>query len=69
MTDAILFAEKFQLKNMVIVGGREAHLLTDMLVKYGVPVILDRIDCQTLQIKMSIYDLNKQAYYNKQAYK
>ena len=43
MTDAILFAAKFELDNMVIVGGKEAHLVADLLVKHEIPVILDRI--------------------------
>ena len=43
ITDAILFAAKYGLENMVIVGGKEAHLVTDLLVKYETPVILDRI--------------------------
>ena len=61
MTDAILFAEKFQLKNMVIVGGREAHLMTDMLVKYGVPVILDRIHRLPNTADQDVYLPYKQA--------
>ena len=28
---------------MVIVGGNEAHLVADLLVKHNTPVILDRI--------------------------
>ncbi|MBF90862.1 MAG: amidohydrolase [Flavobacteriales bacterium] len=43
MTDVMLFAAKYGLKNMVIVGGKEAHLVADLLVKHETPVILDRI--------------------------
>ena len=43
MTDAMLFATKYELNNMVIVGGNEAHLVADLLVKHNTPVILDRI--------------------------
>ena len=43
MTDAMLFAVKYELDNMVIVGGKEAHLVIDLLVKHETPVILDRI--------------------------
>lgn len=43
ISDAILFAEKYGLENMVIVGGKEAHLIADLLVKHETPVILDRI--------------------------
>lgn len=43
MTDAIFFAAKYELDNIVIVGGKEAHLLADLLIKYEIPVILDRI--------------------------
>tara|TARA_B100000674_G_scaffold498655_1_gene538396 strand:+ start:2148 stop:3428 length:1281 start_codon:yes stop_codon:yes gene_type:complete len=43
ITDAILFAAKYGFKNMVIVGGKEAHLVAELLVKYKTPVILDRI--------------------------
>ena len=28
---------------MVIVGGKEAHLVADLLVKHNTPIILDRI--------------------------
>ena len=60
MTDAILFAEKFQLKNMVR-EELEAHLLTDMLVKYGVPVILDRIHRLPNTADQDVYLPYKQA--------
>ena len=43
MTDAVLFAAKYELTNMVIVGGKEAHLVADLLVKHNTPIILDRI--------------------------
>ena len=43
MTDAVLFAAKYELNNMVIVGGKEAHVIADLLVKHETPVILDRI--------------------------
>ena len=43
MTDAILFAESFGIENVVIVGGKEAHLITDLLIKHNMPVLLDRI--------------------------
>ena len=43
MTDAVLFAAKYELDNMVIVGGKEAHVIADLLVKHETPVILDRI--------------------------
>ena len=43
MTDAILFAAKYGLENIVIVGGKEAHIIADLLVKHKTPVILDRI--------------------------
>lgn len=43
ITDAILFAESFGIENIVIVGGKEAHLVTDLLISHKTPVLLDRI--------------------------
>ena len=55
---------------MVIVGGREAHLMTDMLVKYDIPVILDRIHrLPNTADQDVIYHINKLVNYNKQACK
>ena len=42
MTDAILFAEQYEL-SIVLVGGKEAHQLTELLMQHNTPVILDRI--------------------------
>jgi imidazolonepropionase-like amidohydrolase len=43
MTDAILFSNKMGIRQMVIVGGHEAHLISDLLVQNKIPVLLDRI--------------------------
>ena len=43
ITDAVLFTKKYSLKNVAIIGGKEAHLVTDILTKNAIPVILDRI--------------------------
>ncbi len=43
ITDAILFANKMNIQKMIIVGGHEAHLISNLLVQHKVPVLLDRI--------------------------
>jgi len=43
ITDAILFSKKIGIKHIVIIGGNEAHLITDFINEYNVPILLDRI--------------------------
>ena len=43
MTDAVLMAQEFELKTIVIVGAKEAHLISDFLSQNNVMVLLDRI--------------------------
>lgn len=42
ITDAVHFKRMHGLERMVIVGGREAHLVADLLRENAVPVLLDR---------------------------
>lgn len=41
--DAIRFAEEMDVKNLVLVGGNELHLVADLLKESNTPVLLDRI--------------------------
>ncbi|MDD7884919.1 amidohydrolase family protein [Flavivirga sp. 57AJ16] len=41
--DAMNFAEQNNIKNMIVVGGREAYKVADLLNKNEVPVILQRV--------------------------
>jgi imidazolonepropionase-like amidohydrolase len=43
MMDAVLMAQEFDLKTIVIVGAKEAHLISDFLSQNNVMVLLDRI--------------------------
>ena len=43
ITDAIHFSIQNNIKNMVIVGGREAHKVTTLLKQHHIPVILHRV--------------------------
>ena len=43
MIDAILSAQEFGVKTFVIVGAKEAHLISDFLSSNNVMVLLDRI--------------------------
>ena len=43
ITDAVNFAKQNNVKNMAIVGGREAHKATKVLKEHNVPVILHRV--------------------------
>lgn len=43
MMDAILMSKEMNIKNIVIVGAQEAHLIVDFLSQHKVGVILDRI--------------------------
>ena len=43
ITDAILFSKKYSIENIAIIGGKEAHLVTEMLTENSIPIILDRI--------------------------
>ncbi|XLS30417.1 amidohydrolase family protein [Flavobacteriaceae bacterium M23B6Z8] len=42
MIEAVNFATSAGIKNIVIIGGNEAHLVTDLLSKYKVAVLLSR---------------------------
>ena len=42
ITEAVLFAKDFLIKNLIIVGGRDSWMLTDFLKKNRVAVILQR---------------------------
>ena len=41
--DAVNFASKNKVKDMVIVGGRDAYKVTDILKKNNIPVIIQRV--------------------------
>ncbi len=43
ITDAIVFSKENKIKNIVIVGGYEAHLVIDLLKQHDVPVLLQRV--------------------------
>tara|TARA_B100000767_G_scaffold46650_1_gene41362 strand:- start:3505 stop:4779 length:1275 start_codon:yes stop_codon:yes gene_type:complete len=43
MMDAVLMAQEFDLKTIVIVGAKEAHLISDFLSQNNIMVLLDRI--------------------------
>ena len=43
MIDAVLMAQEFDLKTIVIVGAKEAHLISDFLSQNNIMVLLDRI--------------------------
>ena len=43
MIDAVLMAQKFDIQTIVIVGAKEAHLISDFLSQNKVMVLLDRI--------------------------
>ena len=43
MTDAILFAKNMGVKDLAIVGAREAHKMAALLKENDIPIILDRI--------------------------
>ena len=43
MMDAVLMAQEFDLKTIVIVGAKEAHLISDFLSQKNIMVLLDRI--------------------------
>lgn len=43
MRDAIRFAKKYNIKNIVMVGGEDALKIANILKKYSIPVILNRI--------------------------
>jgi imidazolonepropionase-like amidohydrolase len=43
MIDAVLMAQEFNIKTIVIVGAKEAHLISDFLSLNNVMVLLDRI--------------------------
>ena len=43
MTDAILFAKNMGVKDIAIVGAREAHKMAAFLKENDIPIILDRI--------------------------
>lgn len=42
IVDVVNFCEELGISKLVIVNGREAHLVADVLVKNNVPVIIDR---------------------------
>ncbi|CAA0226684.1 amidohydrolase family protein [Tenacibaculum maritimum] len=42
IVDAITFSRKQGIRNMVIVRGKEAYKVSDLLLKYKIPVILER---------------------------
>ncbi len=41
ITDAVHFAKDYGIKYMVIVGGYQAHLVTDLLKKHNIPVLIN----------------------------
>ena len=43
MRDAIYFAEKHKIKNIVIVGGEDALAISNILIEKNIPIILNRI--------------------------
>ncbi|TYB70487.1 amidohydrolase family protein [Bizionia gelidisalsuginis] len=43
ITDAINFKTANNIKKLVIVGGNEAHLVSNLLVKHNIPVLLQRV--------------------------
>lgn len=43
MMDAVLMAQEFDLKTIVIIGAKEAHLISDFLSQNNIMVLLDRI--------------------------
>jgi imidazolonepropionase-like amidohydrolase len=43
MIDAVLMAQEFDIQTVVIVGAKEAHLISDFLSQNNVMVLLDRI--------------------------
>jgi imidazolonepropionase-like amidohydrolase len=43
MMDAVLMAQEFDIKTIVIIGAKEAHLISDFLSQNNVMVLLDRI--------------------------
>ena len=43
MMDAVLMAQEFDLKTIVIVGAKEAHLISDFLSQNNIMILLDRI--------------------------
>lgn len=43
MMDAVLMAQEFDIKTIVIIGAKEAHLISDFLSDNNVMVLLDRI--------------------------
>ncbi len=40
--EAVLFAEDLEIKNAVIVGGKEANMILEFLKEKSIPIILDR---------------------------
>lgn len=43
ITEAVYFAKQFELKKLVIVGGKDAWLITDLLKQNNVAVIVNRV--------------------------
>lgn len=43
ITDAINFKTTNNIKKLVIIGGNEAHLVSNLLVKHNIPVLLQRV--------------------------
>ncbi|MCP4521267.1 MAG: amidohydrolase family protein [Cytophagales bacterium] len=61
--EAVLFFEKYQINNIVIVGGRDAWKLTDFLKERKISVILSRVHDLPTRVDESASLLYKQPYF------
>ena len=59
--DAISFSEKYHIPKIVIIGGEDALLISDILVEKNIPVILNRVHRLPKSQDTPIHDPFKQA--------